>query len=56
MFAFGAILLNSHLLMAVANRVPNIDLKETCRNAATVSGTLTQNDIDICHGGRAGGP
>jgi hypothetical protein len=48
MFAFGAILLNSHLLIAVADRVPNINLKETCRNAATVSGTLTQRDINIC--------
>jgi hypothetical protein len=46
--AFGTILVSSHLLIAVADPVPNINLKETCRNAATVSGTLTQNDIDIC--------
>jgi hypothetical protein len=28
--------------------VPDINLKETCRSAATVTGTLTQDDIDIC--------
>lgn len=28
--------------------VPNIDLKTTCGNAATVTGSLTQNDIDGC--------
>jgi hypothetical protein len=49
MFPFGAFLLSSHLLISVADGVPNIDLKKTCRDAATASGAApTQNDIDIC--------
>lgn len=42
------IVLSSQVLTAVADRVPNIDVKKTCRNSATVTGTLTKNDIDIC--------
>jgi hypothetical protein len=48
MFPFGAILFSSHFLIAVAGGVPNIDVKKTCRNSATVTGTLTQDDIDSC--------
>jgi hypothetical protein len=48
MFPFGAILFSSQFLIAVAGGVPNIDVKKTCRNSATVTGTLTQNDIDAC--------
>jgi hypothetical protein len=48
MFPLGPLLLSSQLLVAVADGVPNIDVKKTCRNAATVTGTLTQQDIDIC--------
>jgi hypothetical protein len=48
MFPFGALLFGSQLLIAVADDVPNIDVKRTCRNAAAVTGTLTQQDIDSC--------
>jgi hypothetical protein len=48
MFPFGAILFSSQFLIAVAGGVPNIDVKKTCRNSATVTGTLTQDDIDSC--------
>ncbi len=48
MFPFGAFLFSSQFLIAVADGVPNIDVTKTCRNSATVTGTLTQQDIDIC--------
>jgi hypothetical protein len=48
MFPFDALLLSSQLLIAVAAGVPNIDVKSTCRNAATVTGVLTQQDIESC--------
>jgi hypothetical protein len=34
MVYFGAIVLSSHLLVSVADKVPTIDIKETCRGAA----------------------
>jgi hypothetical protein len=36
------------LLIVVADGVPKIDVKKTCRGAAHVTGTLTQQDIDAC--------
>ena len=48
MFPFGALLFSSHLLIAVADAVPTIDVTRTCRNSASVTGTLTQSDIDVC--------
>jgi hypothetical protein len=48
MYSFGVFLFSSQFLIAVADRVPNIDAKKTCRNSATVTGTLTQGDIDTC--------
>src|SRR5450631_849604 len=48
MILFGTIFLSSQLLIAVADGVPKIDVKKTCRNAATVTGTLTQQAIDAC--------
>jgi hypothetical protein len=48
MFPFGAFLFSSQFLIAVADRVPNIDVKKTCRSSATVTGTLTQSDINAC--------
>jgi hypothetical protein len=49
MFPFGALLLGSQLLVAVADVVPNIDLKKTCTDAASVyGGSPTQNDINTC--------
>ena len=48
MFPLGAFLLSSQFLVAVADAVPNIDVAKTCRNSATVTGTLTQQDIDVC--------
>ena len=49
MFILGTILVSSQLLIAVADGVPKIDIKKTCRNAATVTGTLSkQQDIDAC--------
>jgi len=49
MIPFGAFLLSSHLLVAVADVVPNIDLKKTCSDTASVyGGGPTQSDIDNC--------
>jgi hypothetical protein len=48
MLALGALLLSSNLLIAVADGVPKIDLKKTCRTAASVMGPPTKNDIDTC--------
>lgn len=48
MIPIGALVLSSHLLIAVADMVPNIDLKKTCSDAATVSGASTQDDINSC--------
>jgi hypothetical protein len=48
MILLGTVFLSSQLLIAVADGVPKIDVKKTCRNAATVTGTLTQQDIDAC--------
>jgi hypothetical protein len=48
MFPFGTFLFSSQLLIAVADTAPNLDFRNTCRNAATVSGAPTKNDIDIC--------
>jgi hypothetical protein len=49
MFSFGAFLLSSNVVIAVADGVPNINVKKTCRDAATASGTApTQKDIDNC--------
>jgi hypothetical protein len=46
MIPFGAVLLSSHLLIAVAGGVPDINLKKTCDAAASVTGDTTQSDID----------
>jgi hypothetical protein len=48
MLPFDALLFSSQLLITVADGVPNIDVAKTCRNSATVSGTVTQQDIDAC--------
>jgi len=48
MSLFGALLLGSQLLIPVADGIPNIDVSKTCRSSATVTGTLTQDDIDAC--------
>src|SRR5580704_19206379 len=48
MFPITTFLLSSHLLIHAAGGVPNVDLKNTCKNAATVNATVTQQDIDIC--------
>lgn len=49
MIPLGAFLLSSHLLVAVADVVPNIDLKKTCSDTASVyGGGPTQSDIDSC--------
>ena len=49
MIPFGAFLLSSHLLVAVADVVPTIDLKKTCSDTASVyGGGPTQSDIDSC--------
>ena len=48
MLPLGALLLGSNLLIAVADCVPKIDLKKTCRAAASVMGAPTKNDIDTC--------
>ena len=48
MFPFGAFVFSSQFLIAVADGVPNIDVTKTCRNSATVTGTLTQEDVDAC--------
>lgn len=48
MIPFGAVLLSSHLLIAVVGGVPDINLKTTCDAAASVTGDTTQNDIDGC--------
>src|ERR1700730_560190 len=47
MFPFGAFLISSQFLIAVAGGVPKIDVTKTCRNSATVT-SATQNDIDAC--------
>jgi hypothetical protein len=55
MLSFGAFLLSSHVLIAVADGVPNIDIQKTCREAATVNGAApTQSDIDSCVGDEQG--
>jgi hypothetical protein len=48
MFSFGVLVLSTNLLIAVADRVPSLEIKNTCRNAATVTGPTTQDDIKIC--------
>jgi hypothetical protein len=48
MILFGAVLLSSHLLVAVADVVPNVDVKRTCNDTANVLGGPTQNDFDGC--------
>jgi hypothetical protein len=48
MLSFGALLFSSHILIAVADRVPNIDIKRTCRDAATVTGALPRQAMDAC--------
>ena len=48
MLIFGTILVGSQLLIAVADGVPKIDARRTCRNAATVTGTLTLQAINAC--------
>ncbi len=48
MFSFGAFLFSSQLLIPVADGIPNLDVKTTCRNEAAAIGTPTKNDIDIC--------
>jgi hypothetical protein len=46
MFIFNTLLVSSQFLITVADGVPKIDVKRTCRNAAT--GTVTQQDIAAC--------
>jgi hypothetical protein len=48
MILLGTIFLGSQLVIAVADGVPKIDVKNTCRNAAAVTGTLTRQAIDTC--------
>jgi hypothetical protein len=48
MFFLGTMFFSSQLLIAVADGVPQIDVKKTCRNGATVTGTLTRQAIDAC--------
>jgi hypothetical protein len=48
-FPFAPILLGSQLVTAVADGVPTIDVQKTCRAAASVTSTETnQRDVDIC--------
>jgi hypothetical protein len=48
MFIIRTILVTSQLVIAAADGVPKIDAKKTCRNAATVTGTVTQQDVEAC--------
>jgi hypothetical protein len=52
MIPFGAFLLSSHLLVQVADAVPNLDVKKTCDASAgvmaSVMGGSIQKDIDGC--------
>ena len=48
MILFGAVLLSSHLLVAVADVVPDVDVKKTCSDTASVLGGPTQSDLDGC--------
>jgi hypothetical protein len=49
MIPFGAFLLSSHLLVAVADVVPNVDFKKTCNETANVIvGLNSQNDLSGC--------
>jgi hypothetical protein len=48
MILFGTFLLSAHLLVAVADAVPNVDVKKTCNDTASVLGGPTQRDLDGC--------
>ncbi len=48
MIPFGAFVLGSHLLIAVADVVPTVDVKKTCTDTASVTGGPTQNDVNGC--------
>jgi hypothetical protein len=48
MVPFGALFLSSHLLVAVADVVPNVDVKKTCDQTANVIIGSGQSDLDGC--------
>jgi hypothetical protein len=48
MIPFGALFLSSHLLVAVADAVPNVDVKKTCEQTANVIIGSGQSDLDGC--------
>lgn len=49
MFDFGAFLLSSQLIVAIADQVPAIDLQRTCKSeAAALQGASVQQDVQAC--------
>jgi hypothetical protein len=49
MMLFGALLLSSHLLVQVADPVPDVNVETTCRDSASVTGDVSsQSDMNSC--------